>query len=167
LQHKEYQRRRRAIEQQLQEDLELIRTASQAKLRALEHLWLASAGEDPPDTASVTPAFVETQDSLNAPASVPQPDAGETLDAAPIVDASPIPPAAPASVRRRGDVLADIQEVFPRLPDVFDKSDVVRLLGYEPTRPSLHRVWSHLRRNGQIVIARYSDGRRPQVFRKV
>jgi hypothetical protein len=134
LQDKEYQRRRRAIEQQLQEDLELLRAASQAKLLALEQLWIASAS-GPPDAASVTPASAESR--------------------------------SPAPVRRRGDVLADILEVFPRLPDVFDKSDVVRLLGYEPNRPALHRVWSHLQMNDQIAIERYSDGRRPQVFRKV
>jgi hypothetical protein len=153
LQHKEYQRRRRVIEQQLQEDLELIRAASQARLRALEQLWLAPAGEDPPDDASVTPASAEVVRE-------------ETLETVTVPHQDPTSPA-PAPVRRRGDLLADILEAFPRLPDVFDKSDIVRLLGYEPTRPSLHRVWSHLRRNGQIVIARFSDGRRPQVFRKV
>src|SRR4029077_3798142 len=126
LQHKEYQRRRRAIEQQLQEDLELIRAASQAKLRALEQLWLAPAGEDPPDAASVTPASVEAQ--------VVREEALETVT---VPHQDPISPA-PAPVRHRGDVLADILEFFARLPDVSDNRDVVPPPGYEPTRPSLH-----------------------------
>lgn len=159
MQHNEYERRRRAIEEQLQADLELIRAGYQARLRALEHLWLASPGEPPPDASSVTPASIETQ-------VVPQAEREEAQEAVPVPLQEPIS-SAPAQERRRGDVLADILKAFPLLPEVFDKSDVVRLLGYEPTRPSLHRVWSQLRRNKKIVIERFSDGRKPQVFRKV
>ena len=47
---KEYEQRRRAIEEQCQADLELIRAGCQAKLRALERVWLQSSGDggEPP-----------------------------------------------------------------------------------------------------------------------
>jgi hypothetical protein len=149
LQLKEYERRRRSLEEQLHEDLELIRAAHQARLRALENLWLASNGEDLPDASNVTLASAETGIRQDLPASVP--------------------PSEPAELRKmhRGDALEDILKAFPNLPEVFDKSDAVRLIGYEPSRPALHRVWSRLQQQKKIVIETYSDGRRPQRFRKV
>jgi hypothetical protein len=61
----------------------------------------------------------------------------------------------------------DILNVFPQLPEVFDKADVVRLLGYVPHRATLNRAWEHLRREGKIVVAHYSEGRRPTRYRKL
>lgn len=157
MQDNEYERRRRDLEEQLQADLELIRAGYQAKFRALEALFLAAQGEAPPDAANVTLASDETQIPLDSPASVAPSESGEAL---------------PESVvrsreRHRGDALEDILEAFPNLPEVFDKSDAVRLIGYEPSRPTLHRVWSRLQQDKKIVIETYSDGRRPQRFRKV
>ena len=135
----EYERRRRDLEEQLQADLALIRAGHQAKLRTLETLRLADPEEAPPDAANVTLASAE------APSDSP----------------------VPSRERHRGDALADILEVFPNLPEIFDKSDAIRLIGYEPSRPALHRVWSRLQQDKKIVIETYSDGRRPQRFRKV
>jgi hypothetical protein len=42
MRHEEYERRKRALEAQLQLDIELLREGHQAKLRALESLWTAS-----------------------------------------------------------------------------------------------------------------------------
>lgn len=61
----------------------------------------------------------------------------------------------------------DILNVFPQLPEVFDKADVVRILGYIPHRATLNRAWEHLRREGKIVVAHYSEGRRPTRYRKL
>ena len=61
----------------------------------------------------------------------------------------------------------DILNVFPQLPEVFDKEDVVRMLGYVPHRATLNRAWSHLRQAGKIATAQHSDGRRSTVYRKL
>lgn len=61
----------------------------------------------------------------------------------------------------------DILDIFPRLPEVFDKADIVRILGYVPHRATLNRAWDHLLQEGKIVMAQHSNGRRPTVYRKL
>jgi hypothetical protein len=152
LDHGEYERRKRAIEEQLAADLELIRTAAHARLEALETLWRAAAAQGGQDTRNETPASAETQ-SAQPPDEVQAPGS---------------PSLAPtAVVRRRGDVLKAILETFPHLPDDFDKADVVRLLGFEPSRPTLHRAWDRLLQEKKIAMSRHSDGRRPTRYRKL
>ena len=161
--YQEYERRRHAIEEQLHADLELIRAGYQAKLQALDALWLGS----PPkrqDAPSEESARDETPTETLASAATETPASAET----PIAD--PIPaeaPAEPLRGARRGDVLNDILDTYPLLPEVFDKADVVRLLGYEPSRPTLHRAWSQLIQARKIEMELASDGRRPTRFRKV
>lgn len=157
MQRNEYERHRRNLEEQLQADLELIRAGYQARLRALETLWFVAHGEAPLDTPNDTLASDETQIPLDSPASAAPSESGEALRESPVQ----------ARERYRGDALEDILEAFPNLPEIFDKSDAVRLIGYEPSRPTLHRVWSRLQQEKKIVIETYSDGRRPQRFRKV
>lgn len=149
--HGEYEGRRRAIQEQLDADLELVRAGAEARFRALESLRLASPEEERLGVQIETPASVE------APAS-PVPAA----TAAPVSS-----PGSTAGAARRGDILKAILATFPHLPDVFDKSDVVRLLGYVPSRPTLHRAWSRLIQEKRIGIARFSDGRRPMGFKKL
>jgi hypothetical protein len=138
LQPNDYERLRRDLETQLAADLDLIRAAHEAKLRALEALRDASANEEP---RPESPPNVTQTEPIETPSEAPR--------------------------RRRGDLLADILEVFPNLPETFDKTDIVRLLGYEPNRPSLHRVWDKLQADKRIAIERFSTGRRPTRFRKV
>jgi hypothetical protein len=142
LQDNEYERLRRNIEERLAADLELIQAAHQARLKALDALRLASA--DP-------------QTPMESPLSVTQTE--------PVQEPGGLPVAVPRL--RRGDLLADILKIFPDLPEIFDKADVVRLIGYEPNRPGLHRVWDKLREDGKITMERFSAGRRPTRFRKV
>jgi len=61
----------------------------------------------------------------------------------------------------------DILDVFPQLPEVFDKADVVRILGYVPHRATLNRAWGRLLQEGKIVMAHHSQGRRPTRYRKL
>ncbi len=75
--------------------------------------------------------------------------------------------AAPAVPAIRRNNVHDILDIFPQLPEVFDKADVVRILGYVPHRATLNRAWDHLLQKGKIVMARHSDGRRPTVYRKL
>jgi thiamine pyrophosphate-dependent acetolactate synthase large subunit-like protein len=61
----------------------------------------------------------------------------------------------------------DIIDTFPQLPEVFDKNDVVRILGYEPGRASLNRAWDRLLSARKVVIIGGGTSRRPTKFRKL
>ena len=81
------------------------------------------------------------------------------------------PPASPAAAlkpsRPRGSVLDDLEAALPRLPDVFDKRDVVGALGYKPSRATLFRALQQLQKNRQIAIQDYSPGGNQTRYRKV
>jgi hypothetical protein len=163
--YQEYERRRRAIQEQLHADLELIRAGYRAKLQALDALWLGS----PPkrqDAPNEPPARDETQIEPLASAEAEPPASAETQSEDSIPGEASVPPE-PLRGARRGDVLMDILGTFPLLPEVFDKADVVRLLGYEPSRPTLHRAWSRLMQERKIEMENASYGRRPTRFRKL
>src|SRR4051812_37521413 len=112
----EYQRRKRHLEEQLRQGAELLQAAFR---EALDLVWLAAADKD-----------------SALPRAAPGP-----------VKTSPSPPpAAPARPRqKRGQLWNDVDAVLDRLPEVFDRDDLVKALGYEPDRSALHRVMSGLR----------------------
>lgn len=142
----EYEQRRRAIEEQLQADLELIRAGSQAKLRALEMMWLHSAESDGETPRNEAPAGVETP--------------GETVPRERRADEQ-------AAVSPRRDVLSDAEAVLPGLPELFEKRDLVQALGYEPSRSTLFRALDALRVKGKIEIVLYSTGGTRTQYRKL
>ena len=148
MRHEEYERRRRALEAQFREDLELLRAGYQAKLRALEMLWLAPPEALPPAVAvSETLRLSETlASSETLPETAPPPS--ETV----------APPAPPKEIRR-GQVREEIEAAFAELPEEFDRRDVIRVLGYEPPRATLFRVLEQLVDDQWITVASYSAGR--------
>jgi hypothetical protein len=151
----EYERRRHALEAQFHEDVELLRAGYQAKLRALEMVWLTSPEEALPAGCSASDAVETLRLSETVPAS-------ETLPVRETLPPAPEPPA-----RRRGQVIDDIEDIFPELPEEFDKKDVIRLLGYDVPRATLHRVFSQLTIDGLIAMAHHSDGHTPTRYRKL
>jgi len=153
MQQGEYERRRRALEEQCLADLELVRSAYQAKIRALETLWLISP------EVSILPA--SPPPLLPAETSLPGEAPSSSVPAVPAVA-----PPAPATVRR-GQARAEIEAALSSLPEVFDKQDIVRALGYEPSRPTLNRAFEHLLRGGRIVIEKGSLGNTPSVYRRL
>lgn len=146
----EYEARRRALEEQLRADIALIQAAHETRLRSLERLWqAANEAEEPnpgPSQAAERPARAET-----TPAAVPVPPAAE-----------PKPPARP-----RGQVLADLLDILPELPEVFERPDIIKALGYEPSRSSLHRALAKLLEAGEIVVESRSDGGILASYRRV
>lgn len=153
MRYHEYEERKRALEEQLHADLELVRAGHQARVRALEALWLASPLEEE------LPAAGET-------AAVPPPPANETRSSG---TQAPSETQAPPPVRvfERGEVLEEVEEALARLPEVFAKPDLVRALGYAPPRATLHRAVQQLLSDRKIVIESFSMGRQPTVYRKV
>lgn len=146
----EYEERRRALEAQRQADIALINAAHETRIRSLDRLWRATAEDD---AVLALPAAVETR-ALPAPAALPAVSA---------------PPAESArKMRGRGEVQDDLEEAFSQLPEVFDKRDVTRILGYEPARSTLFRALQRFVDAGWIAMEDHSlPGTTLQAFRKI
>ena len=81
-------------------------------------------------------------------------------------EASPPAPARQPA-RPPGSVLEDLREAFADLPEVFDKNDVARVLGYEPSRATLLRAFRELKADGEIAQESYSMGGVTTRYRKL
>jgi hypothetical protein len=140
----EYRKLRRALEEQRDADLELIRAGYRAKLYALDML-----------SERALPVAPETQ-----PAAETQKPAPETQS-----------PAATEPVTQQTILVYGVQEeiekILPRLPDVFDKLDIVRALGWEPHRATMHRALDTLQSEKKIAVQTRSRGRHRARYRKV
>ncbi|MFL6201399.1 MAG: hypothetical protein ACJ76J_19685 [Thermoanaerobaculia bacterium] len=73
----------------------------------------------------------------------------------------------PAPARQPGRVLDDLGEALTDLPEVFDKNDVARVLGYEPSRTTLLRALRQLKADGEIAQESYSMGGVTTRYRKL
>ena len=146
----EYEERRRALEAQREADIAMINAVHEIRVRALDKLWQVTAEEG---ADFITPA-APGNGSLPAPAAVP------------VVSAPP--PAARRKMRGRGEVLNDLDEAFPQLPEVFDKRDIARILGYEPARATLFRALRQLMDEGAVAMEDHSlPGTTLTAFRKI
>lgn len=125
----EYEQRRRALEEIYEADLEMIRSAHEARLRSLEALW----GSDPEEDPAENPA--------------------------------PAPPVAPPRIIRPPLAQA-LDDAFAELPEVFDKNDVIRALGWAPDRAALFRALDDLIHQRRIVVQRFGAGRVTTTYRK-
>jgi leucyl aminopeptidase (aminopeptidase T) len=143
----EYRKLRRALEEQREADLELIRAGYRAKLHALDMLWERPAAPD----ERALPAAPETQPRAEArkPAETQSPAATES------------------TVIVVNSVQEEVEKALPRLPDVFDKLDIVRTLGWEPHRATLHRALATLQAEKKIAVQSRSRGRHPARYRKI
>jgi hypothetical protein len=152
MRHSEYERRRRALEEQCRADLELVRAAYEAKIRALEMLWLVA-----PEAGVLT---ANPTNLLSGETSPPEePPSRQALHL-------PEPPAPPVR-RQRGQTQAEIEATLPSLPEVFNKEDVIQALGYEPSRPTLNRAFVHLLHLKRIVMEMPSIGNEPTRYRRL
>lgn len=59
-----------------------------------------------------------------------------------------------------------LEEILPRLPEVFDKNDVVRLLGWTPSRATLFRALDNLVLAKRLTVERYGRGRTSTTYRQ-
>ena len=135
----EYEKRRRALEEQLRADIALMNAAHETRIRSLERLWQSTA-EDGLDSdrpaASASPA--------KPPKQVP----------------------APKQLRPRGSVINDLDAALPGLPKVFDKHDIARVLGYQPAHTTLFRALRQLQAEGTLIIEDHSSGGVTTRYRK-
>ena len=135
----EYQQRKRALEEQLRTDLELIQAGYRAKTQALEMLWMASGSASQVET--------QTRGETQQPAETQEPRLKTTILITSVQD--------------------EVEAILPSLPDVFDKDDVIRTLGWAPNRATLHRALDHLRVRKRIAVETPGQGRQPTRFRRM
>jgi hypothetical protein len=127
----EYEERKRALEAQHLADIALMNVAHQARMRTLEDLWQNTG------SPAVNPHRMAAPEQTSA---------------------APAPPPAPAPKRERLSVLNDLIEAFRELPEIFDKHDIARVLGYEPSRATLFRALLALSKEGLIATESISIG---------
>jgi hypothetical protein len=135
----EFEQRKLRLAEQLREGVALLEQGYQRQLRALELIWMADSNGDavPPGQEAIGAA---------APAGLPVKPIRARL--------------AP------GRLLEDVRTALAQLPEVFDRNDLVRALGYEPERSSLHRAMVSLVREGVLVINSYGAGKIPAKYSK-
>ncbi|MEA2560638.1 MAG: hypothetical protein QOH06_2142 [Acidobacteriota bacterium] len=133
----EYEKRRRALEEQFRADIALMNAAHETRIRSLERLWQDTAENS---SESARPA----------------------ASAAPAQPAKP----APKRLRPRGSVLNDLDAALPGLPKEFDKHDIAQALGYEPAHTTLFRALRQLQAEGTLKIEDHSSGGVTTRYRK-
>jgi hypothetical protein len=88
----------------------------------------------------------------------------------PVALATAVPPPAPEQSRHKkaSDLLADLQEVFPGLPERFSRRDVCAALGYEPDRGALYKLLQAIGAKGKdFVIETVGKGQTATIYRKM
>ena len=133
----EYEERRRAFEEQHRADVALMNAAHEARIRSLDRLWQEE---------------LDPERSAAAPEASPAP-------------AQPAP--APKPMRERYAVVTDLDDALPEIPEIFDRRDVIRALGYEPPRTTLYHALAQLQKEGAIAIETFSGGGARVRYRKL
>ena len=151
----EYEQRRRAMERQLEADIELLRAAHETRIRALDRLWLDLSEKDQPSPAD-GPERGGAGEGPTAAGPAPEVPIGTQTGTQ-----------APREVRKGyGEVSLDIEGVFDSLPEVFDRPELVRALGYQPVRTTFYRAIDALVAEGRIMVESRSAGRHRTRYRK-
>lgn len=89
--------------------------------------------------------------------------------AVPATPATPPPPAPPRRPRRRGpgELVDEVIELLPELPEVFTKDDVAQALSEPVDRSSLFRVLQELQGSGWFKLDRPGQGRYATAYRQI
>ncbi|HVG06420.1 MAG TPA: hypothetical protein VNM67_01865 [Thermoanaerobaculia bacterium] len=135
----EYEARRRQLDEEMRAALELVKVGHQAQVQALDLLWRMSAE-------------------------------GAAEPAAPPAQAPPPPQAEPDPPRPRrrgaGELLDEVMEILPRLPERFTKDDIENALKEPADRATLFRLLRELEDSGWIRTETPGRGRNPTAYRQ-
>ena len=135
----EYEQRKRRLDDQLREGVELLQAAHRQQIRALELVWMTTADEDL--ALPQVPRQAAEDRQAPAPAEPPRP-----------------------SRRRAGQFNEEVEGILDALPEVFDRNDVAEALGYEPDRGTLYRVLQQLARDGVLSVEEVGAGKVPTTY---
>jgi hypothetical protein len=145
----EYEERKRRLGEQLRAGIELLEAANRQQLRALDLVWMTTAEEE----VALPPLTAEALSRPQAqPAAAPPP-------------APPAPPPRPAR-RAAWQLQNEVETALAGVPDVFDRNDLCRALGYEPDRGSLYRALQQLITDGAITRLAGGSGKTPSRYKK-
>jgi hypothetical protein len=149
----DYEDRKRRLDEQLRAGIELLEAAHRQQVRALDLVWIATTEE--PVAFPRPPA-----EALSRPQAQP----AAALTAA----LTPAPAAPPRKPRRRAawELQNEVESALAQVPDVFDRNDICRALGYEPDRATLFRAVERLKEDGLAVVEQSGSGRVPTRYRK-
>lgn len=146
----EFEKLRARLEEQLRLDVEMLYEAHRVKLRAFETIRQARAELERSERPPVSTAFSIERRPVSA------------------LRAAPPAPAPPVATRSGSwSVLDRILEALGELPEEFDKYDLVRVLGQEPSKATLARALDGLCQEKVIAITQKGVGRFPARFRKL
>ncbi|HYU33767.1 MAG TPA: hypothetical protein VEW48_16565 [Thermoanaerobaculia bacterium] len=144
----QYEHRKRRLEEQLQAGIQLLESAYQAQVRALDLVWMLQAEE-------AGAGAIQAGAPLSSPAAptAPPPATQEALSV-------------PGQPRRRSpsEVSDDVHAALPLLPEMFTRGDVCKTLGYEPDRAILYRILQDLVQKGRIRLETRGAGQRATVY---
>lgn len=163
----DYERYRQRLEQQLRADVGLLVEAYRAKLRAYETVARSRGeleGAGPWPEAEVSNLLPPAGSGLAEAPGLAPPPAPAAADNRP---AAATPP--PAGTKRRAafEVFDAVDEALLQVGEVFDRSDLCRVLGFEPSRGTLHRILRELEAEGRVAVAKFGSGRRSSRYRKL
>ncbi|HBL27163.1 MAG TPA: hypothetical protein DD490_10045 [Acidobacteria bacterium] len=138
--HEQYTQHKSQLDEQLRAGIQLLEAAHQAQVRALDFVWMLQSGT-----------------GLAAPAAPVQ--AAAPREAVP-------PPARSQPQEYLVDLVADVRQALPDLPELFTGADVSAALGRKPERTALYRALRQLLQDGHAVLETPGSGRQPAVYRK-
>ncbi|PYQ65593.1 MAG: hypothetical protein DMF53_05210 [Acidobacteria bacterium] len=138
----QYEEQKRRLAEQHRSLVEMVDSAYQTQLQALDMVWRMMSGEGPADPRPAP-----------APAAAPP---------------QPPAPEPPARRRRRaGELNEEVLAALPRLPELFAFTDVCRALRYNPDRGSLYRALQELKDLGHIAVHSAGIGAQPTRYRNL
>ncbi len=171
---------RQQMDEQFRTAVQLLYEGHCARLRAAEAAYLAQGRLDPASLPPFTfgaPGLALPELARPPRAALPEPAA--TAPPSPPSPQSPpqaAPPQAPAprvkkEKRRRlgpNELRDDVLAALARLGEEFNRTDLVRALGYEPRRATLHSLLRDLANKGGLLeIVKRGTGREPSRYRKL
>lgn len=140
---REYEYRKRLLDEQLQAGIELLEAAHRQQRRALDLVWMTLAEGDVAQGFAV-PAL---------------------LAAAPPRDREVSRPPEKRVRRPPGELQAEVEAALAQLPESFDRNDLLAVLGGEPDRSSLFRVLQEMTDAGRLRVEVRGEGRSPTRYR--
>lgn len=133
----QYEQRKRRLEEQLRAGIQLLESAHQAQVRALDLVWMLQEEELAAEPVAET-------------AAPPKP--------------APAPAPPPPPQRSTGHLERDLRAALRRLPERFTRGEVCAALGYEPDRGTLYRILRELVQEGSVRVESMGSGRRATVY---
>ncbi len=145
----EYEERKRRIDAHHRFSSELIEAARQQELRALELVWMTTA--EGVFGRSLPPVPAEEAILLSVSSAMP----------------GKVAPPVKAPRRVLWEVVENVVDILPGLPDPFDRNDVCQALGYELDRGVTFRLFERLMDDKHIQRVARGEGRIPAQYRRV